>query len=112
MMSGLCEHHRRRQQHEAIDAVGEFLRCEDRERAAQARSDQRDGIRPVARQRAAELIEHTRQRHGLKIRFVEVGTDERDAVRTQPLGEVSGLRRLRGRGEPVQIVDGRLHNSV
>ena len=93
-MPGLGEHHRRREQHHAIDVRREPFRGENRQRAAEARPDQRHRLRPCRSDFPCELIEHPRHRQRREIGTIEIGRSEHDTMGEEPLGEVRRLRRL------------------
>ena len=90
MMTWLGEHDGRRQQHEAIDAIGEAGRGQNRQRPAEARSDQRrrGGRAAGVRQLAVELAQHPGHRERREVRLVEVRAAKRHAQRREPLAEV------------------------
>src|SRR5437899_7315828 len=77
----------------------------------EAGADERDRAIGVAaraidpRELCAELFEHARHGQARKIRPVEIRAMHLDAVLAQSLPEVTDLRRLRGRREPVEVED-------
>ena len=52
-----------------------------------------------------QLLEHPRHRQRRKVWKVEVWTSQGNPIGQQPLSEIRRLRRLRGRGESVQVED-------
>ena len=91
--------------HLLIDSIRQRPGRENRQRAAEARSDQHDGQRVGRPNRRRHLFKHPCHRQRTEVRLVEVGASKRHAVGTQPFGEKRGLGRLRPGCESVQVED-------
>src|SRR5437868_15489026 len=85
MMPCFGKHHGGRKEDETLDAVRIQCGCENRERAADARSDERRAIRGDRAKLLVKRVEHPRHCECGEIRLIEIRTAKRHCLLGQAL---------------------------